>query len=59
MRCAVPSDIEALRAARDQAQGEAGFVELLLVDNGSRDDSAAIAHRHEDLTVLREERPGA
>lgn len=40
-------------------QGVDGGVEILLVDNGSRDSSPAIAARYPQTTVLHEETPGA
>jgi glycosyltransferase involved in cell wall biosynthesis len=36
-----------------------GSVEIILVDNASTDDSAAAIRRHPQLTLLREETPGA
>jgi glycosyltransferase involved in cell wall biosynthesis len=36
-----------------------GQVELIFVDNGSSDDSAAIVGRYEGITLLRETTPGA
>jgi glycosyltransferase involved in cell wall biosynthesis len=39
--------------------GVGGRYEIILVDNGSRDDSAAIAARYDGVTVLREETRGA
>ena len=40
-------------------EGVGGSYEVILVDNGSTDGSAAIAARYEGLTVLEESRPGA
>lgn len=51
--------IGALQAAAREARAEAREVELLLVDNGSSDESAALARRHDGVTVLSEEQPGA
>jgi glycosyltransferase involved in cell wall biosynthesis len=50
--------IEALLASRNEA-ADLARVELLFVDNGSSDGSAALASRYGDVRVLREDRPGA
>lgn len=52
------SCIQALRVSRDQA-ADVARVELLFVDNGSRDHSAEVAKGFTDIRVLSEARPGA
>jgi glycosyltransferase involved in cell wall biosynthesis len=51
----LPACIEALLAQDDVG----GAVEIIMVDNRSTDDSASVVERYPQLTLVREESPGA
>ncbi|HXW04151.1 MAG TPA: glycosyltransferase [Vicinamibacterales bacterium] len=49
---------DCLRALREQTLAS-GQYEIIVVDNGSTDDSAAVARQHPDVRVVSEPRPGS